>query len=72
MGHLAKEIEEQLLNEYPELRNRGLRPFVIWGPDTRASGFEVELKQDFEAIRNSPQEREILDWIEQVSDWPKD
>ena len=72
MARLAQKIEEQLLNEHPDLKARGLRPYVFWGPDTKASEFRDDLKQDFDAIRESPQEREIIDWIEQVSDWPKD
>lgn len=72
MPRLAKKIEEQLLNENPDLKARGLRPIVLWGPDTEAPGFEDELRRDFEAIRNSPEEEEILDFIEKVGDWPRD
>jgi hypothetical protein len=72
MPKLSKKIEKQLLEENPDLRAQGLRPRVVWVPDTEAPGFEEELRRDFEAIRNSPGEKEILDWIEQVADWPKD
>ena len=72
MSRLAKKIEEQLLNENPDRKAKGLRPVVLWIPDTDGPAFEEELRLDFEAIRNSPEEQEIMDWIEQVADWPKD
>lgn len=72
MSRLPKRIEEQLLSENPDLKARGLRPIIRWVPDTDAAGFEEELRRDFGAIRNSPEEQEILNWIEQVGDWPKD
>jgi hypothetical protein len=72
MPRPAKNIEEQLLDQHPELKARGLRPLVLWGPDTRDPAFNEELRQDFEAIRKSLQEEAVLNWIEQVSDWPKD
>ena len=72
MPRLAKKIEDQLLNENPDLRAKGLRPEVVWVPDTDAPGFREQIERELEAIRNSPEEQEILDWVEQVHDWPKD
>ncbi len=54
------------------MRAKGLRPVQIWGYDTSAPGFREELDREFAAIRESPEEQEILDWIEQVADWPRD
>lgn len=72
MPRLAKHIEEQLLAENPELRAQGLRPVVNWVYDESSPEFQEALDRQLEAIRNSPEEAEILDWIEQVADWPKD
>jgi hypothetical protein len=72
MPRLAKKLEEELLNDNPKLRAEGLRPVVIWVPDTDRPEFQESLRQEIEAIRDSPEEQEILDWLEQVSDWPKD
>jgi hypothetical protein len=72
MPRLAKKLEEELLNDNPELRAEGLRPVVIWVPDTDTPEFQESLRQEIEAIRDSSEEQEILDWLEQVSDWPKD
>ena len=72
MPRLAKHIEEQLLAEHPELRAQGLRPVVSWVYDESSPEFQEALDRQLEAIRNNPEEAEILDWIEQVADWPKD
>jgi hypothetical protein len=72
MPRLAKKIEEQLLNENPDLKAEGLRPVVFWVPDTDSPEFQESLRCQLESIRTSPEEQEILDWIEQVYDWPQD
>jgi len=72
MQRPAKDIEEQLLRENPEMRAKGLRPEIIWVPDTKSPDFKAELERELELIRQSPEEEEILEWIEQVADWPKD
>ncbi|HEX9906609.1 MAG TPA: antitoxin MazE family protein [Propylenella sp.] len=72
MSRLAKHIEEELLRENPALRAKGLRPEVRWVPDTTSPEFKSEIERELELIRQSPEEQEILDWIERVADWPKD
>jgi hypothetical protein len=72
MPKLSKKLEDLILEENPDLRAQGLRPKVVWVPDTTATGLDEDLRKDFEAIRNSPGEKEILDWMEKVADWPKD
>ncbi len=51
------------------LRARGLRPVQIWVPDTRRSGFAEECRRQSRVLANDPAEKEILDWIESVSDF---
>jgi len=72
MDRLPQQIEDLLLREYPEFRNEGLRPIVIWIPDESAPGFAEEMRRQSILAAQSPGEREIMDWIEQVADWPKD
>lgn len=72
MQNLSKKIEDQLLRENPEMRAKGLRPKVVWVVDTEAPAFQEEIERQLAAIRNSPSEKEVLDWAEQVADWPKD
>lgn len=54
------------------MREKGLRPVQMWAYDTSAPGFREEIEKELEIIRKSEEEEEILDWIEQVYDWPKD
>ena len=72
MPRLAKKIEEQLIQENPDLRAKGLRPRVIWVPDTENPAFAEEARRQSLLAAESPGEREILDWIEAVYEWPKD
>ena len=50
------------------LRRSGLRPIQLWVPDTRGAGFAAECRRQSALVRNDPQEREVLDWIEAASD----
>ena len=60
------------MRDNPDLRAKGLRPEVIWVHDTEAADFEEAWRRQVEAIRASAEEAEIMDWVEAVSDWPKD
>jgi len=72
MSRLPKRIEDELFRENPGLRAKGLRPEVRWVPDTSSPEFKAEIERELDVIRQSPEEQEILEWIEQVADWPKD
>ena len=50
------------------LRASGLRPVQIWVPDTRRKGFAEECRRQSLLVANDPQEKEVLSWIEDVSD----
>lgn len=51
------------------LRKAGLRPIQIWVPDTRSKEFAAEVKRTANVLANSPHERELLNFIEQVQDY---
>lgn len=51
-----------------KLRRSGLRQVQIWVPDTRDAEFAAECRRQSTLLRDDPQEREVLDWIEAVSD----
>jgi hypothetical protein len=51
------------------LRRAGLRPVQIWVPEMRNPAYVADLKRRCLALRDDPQEKEILDWIEAVSDF---
>lgn len=50
------------------LRAAGLRPIQIWVPDTRRPSFAEECRSQCLVVRNDPQEREVMGWIEAVAD----
>lgn len=50
------------------LRAAGLRPLQIWVPDTRRPGFAAECRRQSSLIRDTPQERETMDWLDAVRD----
>ena len=49
------------------MREQGMRPIQIWVPDTRSPSFAKIVRKQCLALRNDPQEKEIMDWIEDVS-----
>ena len=68
MPRLSKKIEEQLLEENPDLRAQGLRPRVIWVPNTEAPGFQEDLRRQIQAINSSPDNEEVLDFLDQAAE----
>jgi len=48
------------------MRARGLRPLTIWTYDINDPEFRKRLEEDSRRIRESPGEKEIMDWIEAV------
>jgi Protein of unknown function (DUF3018) len=60
---------ERVRKHRESLRARGLRPIQIWVPDTRKPGFAEEAHRQSLAVRNDPQEKEVLDFIEEMMDY---
>lgn len=53
------------------LRAQGLRPVVIWLPDTRSPRFAAECRRQSRLLRGDTVEAEALDVIEAAADWSK-
>ena len=53
------------------LRAQGLRPIQIWVPDVRSPAFKAEARRQSRLVAALPGERETMDFIEAVADWPK-
>ena len=51
-----------------QLRKAGLRPVQIWVPDTRSPEFAAECRRQGLALRDDPQEKEVLDFLASVAD----
>lgn len=65
---MASNNADRVRRHRAALRAAGLRPLQIWVPDTRRPGFADECRRQSLALRNDPQEREILEWLETVAD----
>jgi hypothetical protein len=61
-------VADRVKRHRSHLRAAGLRPIQIWVPDTRREGFAEECKRQSLLVANDQHERELLDWIEEVSD----
>ena len=51
------------------LKARGLRPLVLWVPDTRRPGFAAEIARQLALVEADQDDRETLDLIEAAADW---
>ena len=58
---MATPTNDRVRKHRETLRMAGLRPVQLWVPDTRQASFAAKLAND-------PQEKEILEWIEDISD----
>ena len=61
-------ITERVRKHRQELRKLGLRPLQIWVPDTRRENFAEECKRQSRLLINDLHERDVLNWIEDVTD----
>lgn len=50
-------------------RNQGYRLVQLRVRDTRAEAFKAECRRQSLALRNDPNEKDVLDWMEQVQDY---
>lgn len=65
---MSKNTAERVQKHRDSLRASGLRPIQIWVPDTRKKGFAKECHKQSLCLKRDPQEKDILKWIEDVSD----
>ena len=62
-------VRKRVQKSRASLKKRGLRLIQIWVPDTRSKKFRAECRRQSLLAANSPHEKEIMDWIEAVSDY---
>ena len=53
--------------KYQRMRRKGLRPRVIWVPDTSDPEVRERIRREVQAINNSPRAKEDMDFIESTS-----
>ena len=67
MKHMGGVIE-RVHKHRAKLRAEGMRPIQIWVPDTRLSGFTEECRRQSLVVKHDPQEKELLDFLEDAAD----
>jgi hypothetical protein len=65
---MAQNVATRVQRHRSTLRASGLRPIQIWVPDTRRKGFSKECHRQSLLLKQDKQEKDILVWIENVSD----
>lgn len=60
-------IVERVKKHRANLRKNGLRPMQIWVPDTRRVGFAQECARQSALLKNDPQERETLQFLDDAA-----
>ena len=67
---MRKAANERMRRYRERMRAKGLRPVQIWLPDTSSGGFAKEMRRQSLLAAASATERETLDWMEAVYEWP--
>jgi hypothetical protein len=66
-----RQIKQRMKDYRTRLRQQGLRPVQIWVPDQRAPRFMEELERQVKNL-SQQDEKEVLDLLERVGDWPEE
>lgn len=64
-------VRSRVADYRKRMAERGLRVVQIWVPDTRRPGFAAECRRQSLLLHSDPQEKEILNFIDRVADWPE-
>lgn len=65
--------KERMADYRRRMREKGLRPVQRWVLDTSNPEVLARIQRDIAAINADTRgEAEIMDWLDQVRDWPKD
>lgn len=67
----TKQITQRMKDYRTRLRQQGLRPVQIWVPDQRAPRFMEELERQVKNL-DKKDEKETLDLLERIADWPEE
>jgi hypothetical protein len=53
------------------LRAKGLKPTTLWLPDLNDPAVRARLQQEWRMICSSPEEREVMEFLDDVRAWPE-
>jgi hypothetical protein len=76
----SKEQPSKFARYRARKRAQGLRLKRMWVLDTSAPGFQEEVNRQLAILREAPEEREVMDWLEAMMaevelppyDWPEE
>jgi hypothetical protein len=71
LGMATRHIKQRMKDYRTRLRQQGLRPVQIWVPDQRAPRFMEELERQVKNL-SQQDEKETLDLLERVCEWPEE
>jgi len=54
------------------LRRQGLRPVQLWLPNTHSPSFRKEAARQSRRVAASPGEKDVMDFIESITNWAED
>ncbi len=63
------DLQQTQRSDSARLRACGLRPVVLWVPDTQRAGFADENRPQVALVEADAHDRETLDFIEAAPDW---
>jgi len=66
----AKSSRDKVRAYRARMRARGMRPVQIWLPDVNSEAFRREAARQSRLVRESPGEKETMDFLEAIADWP--
>jgi len=66
MTERAMSNAERARRHRERMRAQGLRPIQLWVPDTRDPAVIAEIRRQSLALRGTPGEEEIMDFIEAI------
>jgi hypothetical protein len=67
-----KTSAERMAAYRARMRAAGYRTRAIWLPDWTAPDFVAEARRQARAAAQDPGEQEVMAWLDQVRDWPRD
>jgi hypothetical protein len=71
-GSPPKRSRDKVRAHRERLRKKGLRPIQFWVPDVDSPAFHEEAHRQSLAVANSPHAKEDQDFVDAISDWPKE
>lgn len=67
----TKSAKERMRDYRARMKSKGLKQVSRWVYDTESPAFQKKLRESIASL-DKAHEEEVLEWCEQVADWPED